>query len=115
MEGSGLVLLAGILGFLAAAKLSRIPRFRKFALGTLCSPVAGSLVFLIGSFSVADLNHLPVQEDPGFEAAAATYHPNAHQYWAWLGSTLLVSVIVFFVCCGFQWLFSKIAGSLNPP
>jgi len=90
-----------MIGFAALLFCLSEPRFKRFALAVLVSPLAASMVFLIGLFVLADMN--PAAEyGAEYIPTGKEHDPTALDNALWLGSTAATFLFCGFACIKVQ-------------
>jgi hypothetical protein len=103
MDGIGIVILGAIIAFCLFLLCIGVPKLRRYAFAALVSPFVASVVFLIGSFVLADMN-------PALECGSE-YVPNGTErdptnmdVALWLLSVIATLAVSAVVCVGLQRL-----------
>ena len=113
MDGLGIPILGGLIGFVALMVCTSDPRFRRFALAAIISPLAASLVFVIGSFLLADMN-LAREYGAQYTPTGKEHDPTTFDTCLWLGSTVVTFFLSAFVCVWAQRIWAGITKRLRP-
>jgi hypothetical protein len=107
MDGIGIPILGGIIGFAALVFCLSTPRFKRFALAAFVSPLAASTVFLIGLFVLADMN--PALEYGAHYIPTGRQHdPTALDNALWLASTAATFLFCGLACVKAQKFWGKL-------
>lgn len=100
-DGPGILILGGLIGFAALVFCFGNPRCKRFALAGLVSPIAASLVFLIGLFVLADMNPA-TGIGAQYVFTGKEQDPTTFDNTFWLGSTAATFLLCGFACVKVQ-------------
>lgn len=105
MDGLGIPILGGLVGFAALLVCLSHPTFRRYALAALVSPTAASVV--------ADMNPA-VEYGAQYIPTGREHNPTTLNYCAWLGSTMLTFLVRAGVCFKVQQAGAGILRRIHP-
>jgi tetrahydromethanopterin S-methyltransferase subunit D len=100
MDGIGLPILAFVFGVVLCLICGTIPPLRRFALAAFVSPAVSSVVFLFGSWILADMN--PCAEYGSSCIPNGGHDPTRLDVSLWLLSVAVAFVLSTVVCFKIQ-------------
>ncbi len=106
MDGIGTPIVGFLVGIVLFSICMDRPRFRGLAFAALISPFASSLVFILGSFILADMNPA-IEYGPSYVPNGTEHDPTRGEVLLWLAAMVTTFLLSAFVCFRTQQLLGS--------
>jgi hypothetical protein len=114
MDGIGIPIAGAVVSLALFLVCRGTPRLKRFALAALVAPFASSVVFMVGSFILADMNPA-VEYGSSYIPTGNEHDPTKGDVLLWLASVAATFFLSAFVCLKIQGLFASILRRIGWP